>query len=81
VSAGHKAGDVVTVERDEKRWPSRGSWPRYRGRTAMVVSLNRPAGEVGVTFTRIGATDLASCKANSWFLAHELIGRRCRTPA
>jgi hypothetical protein len=75
MSAGHKAGDVVTIERNETRWPSRGSWPRYRGRTAMVVSVNQGAGEVGVTFTRIGATDPASCTADSWFRPHELVGR------
>lgn len=41
-----RVGDRVRIERDETRWPSRGTWPRYRGRTGVVVEIN--LGEVGV---------------------------------
>jgi len=69
---GVRVGDRVRIERDETRWRSRGSWPRYRGRVGTVVRINRAAGEIGVSWRRrpedavAGRTD-----ADSWFLRHE----------
>ena len=40
-------GARVVVERDEQRYPSRGTWPRYRGKVGMVASPGE-FGEVGV---------------------------------
>jgi hypothetical protein len=37
MTAGFDVGDRVRVERDETRWPSRGSWPRYRGKVGSVA--------------------------------------------
>ena len=62
-------GDQVRVERDETKHPSKGSWPRYRGRVGAVVELNghRIAGpiEYGVTFTK-------AVRNEAWFQRHEL---------
>lgn len=61
-------GTVVKVQRDESRWPSRGTWPRFRGRVGTVVQYVH--GEYGVSWdanphpTKEGAS--------SWFLPHEL---------
>jgi hypothetical protein len=59
-----KVGDQVRVERDERWWPSRGSWPRYRGRVGTVVT-RRHFGEIGVRF---GAGHVLS-----YFRPHELV--------
>jgi ribosomal protein L21E len=39
-------GDRVRIERDETRYPSKGTWPRFRGKTGTVVEIN--LGEYGV---------------------------------
>lgn len=44
-------GERVRIERDETRYPSKGTWPRFRGRTGVVVEFN--LGEVGVCFTKV----------------------------
>lgn len=41
-------GDAVRIERDEQLWPSRGSWPQYRGRRGVVESFSRCDDEIGV---------------------------------
>ncbi len=33
-------GDQVRIERDEARWPSKGAWPQFRGKTGMIVQVN-----------------------------------------
>jgi hypothetical protein len=33
-------GDRVRIERDEKFYPSRRTWPQFRGRTGTVVEIN-----------------------------------------
>lgn len=33
-------GDCVRIERDEAKYPSRGTWPSFRGRTGTVVEIN-----------------------------------------
>ena len=43
-------GDRVRIQRDETRYPSKGTWPHFRDKTGTVVEFN--LGEVGVCFTR-----------------------------
>jgi hypothetical protein len=73
-------GDRVRIERDEVRYPSKGSWPRFRGKTGTVVEVNSAglgATEYGVA---LGKTLPASGKAGgnmtahnlTWFKAHEM---------
>lgn len=33
-------GDQVRIKRDEARYPSRGTWPRFRGKTGTVAQIN-----------------------------------------
>jgi|GEM_PF-2934389 len=33
-------GDRVRIERDERRHPSKGTWPQFRGRRGTVVEIN-----------------------------------------
>jgi hypothetical protein len=58
------------VERDEKLYPPRGSWPRFRGKVGVVV-VPANYGEVGVAVAR-PSTPLADLRAEAWFLPHEL---------
>lgn len=58
-----KIGTRVRCERSK---PSSGSWPRFAGRTATVVALNRIAGEIGVNFG-------GGHNAEAWFLRTELV--------
>jgi len=63
-------GDRVRVERDETRYPCRGTWPQFRGRTGTVVEVNadrqRPhLTEYGVSFTKRD-------RAWAWFKVYEL---------
>lgn len=44
-------GTVVRIERDEVRFPSRGTWPEFAGRTGTVVEIND--GEIGVVFGKV----------------------------
>jgi hypothetical protein len=34
-------GDRVRIERDETRYPSKGTWPQFRGRTGTIIEVNR----------------------------------------
>lgn len=61
---GLVVGDRVKIERDEKRWPSRGTWPRYRGKTGTVSALNPEFGEVAVK--------LDGGSRSTWFLHFEV---------
>lgn len=63
-----RVGDRVRVERDESRWPSKGSWPRYRGKTGTVIVASN-YGEVGVDLNH-------QQKVTAWFLPHELTVER-----
>src|SRR5262245_910031 len=69
-TAGLWVGQHGRVERDEEQWPSKGTWPRYRGRTGWVASVNRRDGEVGVSWSR--QEDIARMSAEAWFVPHEL---------
>ena len=43
-----KIGTQVIVQRDEKKYPSRGTWPRFRGKRGTVTGTSH--GEIGVVF-------------------------------
>lgn len=50
-------GHQVRIERDETRYPSKGTWPEFRGRTSIIVEINvdrkRPhLTEYGVLFAK-----------------------------
>jgi hypothetical protein len=66
-----RVGDRVVVERDERVYPSRGTWPRFRGREGVVVALNRPDGEIGVSW-ETGRRPVRDRRADSWFRPWEL---------
>jgi hypothetical protein len=67
-------GSRVRIERDETRYPSKGTWPQFRGKTGTIVEIN--LGEYGVA---IGKTLPASGKrggsmkggAVTWFQPYE----------
>jgi hypothetical protein len=76
-------GDRVRLERDEANYPSRGSWPQFRGRTGTVVEINRDRKhpertEWGVAFgTVTRRTDGRGAFNNTgvvtWFKSYELV--------
>jgi hypothetical protein len=85
-AAGFRVGDRVRIERDETRWPPRGSWHRYRGKTGTVVQINQSAGEYGVVFgsERRASALTPSGKPQghhgvSWFLPHEIVAAGTQT--
>jgi len=70
-------GARVRIERDETRFPSRGSWPRFRGKTGTVVETNRD--EFGVVFGKVwpredrpGVLRWSGQEPITWFRAHEI---------
>lgn len=68
MSAGVRPGDRVRIERDETRFPAKGTWREYRGKIGTVVEVNRSCPttsepEIGVAF---GATP----RTEAWFLPH-----------
>jgi hypothetical protein len=67
---GVQVGDVVRVERDETKYPSKGTWPRYRGQVGTVVAHNY--GEIGVVFGAVKTSGGGQTSQVSWFLPHEL---------
>ena len=83
----HVVGDRVRIERDETRYPSRGTWPQFRDRTGTVVLINRDRkrqarNEYGVTFAKVGvradrqATFNWNSAAVTWFKSYELTPAR-----
>ncbi|AEJ92395.1 hypothetical protein TIMSHEL_38 [Mycobacterium phage Timshel] len=58
-----KKGDRVKVERDEAKYPPRGTWSRFRGKTGKFVTRN--GDEYGVSFSKDDVVD-------AWFKRHEL---------
>lgn len=63
-------GDLARIERDENRYPPKGSWPRFFGKTGTVIEVNadrnRPhLTEYGISFTKRPRTD-------AWFKLYEL---------
>jgi ribosomal protein L21E len=41
-------GDRVKIQRDETRYPSKGTWPQFRGKTGTVVEINALASSTGL---------------------------------
>lgn len=50
-----KIGTKVVVQRDEKKYPSRGTWPQFRGRKGVVTGTSH--GEIGVSFRNSNSAD------------------------
>jgi hypothetical protein len=71
-----RVGDRVRIERDETQYPSKGTWPQYRGRVGTVVEVN--AGEYGVSFGKVtprkSRPSTSDWKSNdvAWFQAYEV---------
>ncbi len=76
-------GDRVRIERDETRWPSKGTWPQFRGKTGVIVQVNvdrrRPRlTEYGVALGWVaprtdGRTQFSwDPKSLAWFKVHEM---------
>jgi hypothetical protein len=68
-------GDRVKIERDETRYPSKGSWGRLRGKTGTVVEIN--LGEYGVIFGKVTRRTDGRGSFNyqgpvTWFRSYEL---------
>ena len=74
------AGTPVRDERDEQRYPAKGTWAQFRGRTGTVVGINldrdRPhLTEYAVCFGKVwrGATRLDwEAKQVAWFKRYEI---------
>jgi hypothetical protein len=66
-----RVGDQVEIGRDEEKYPSRGTWPRYRGRVGTVVSINQTDREVGVNW-ETGDRPIEDRRADSWFKPWEV---------
>lgn len=75
-------GDRVRIDRDEVLYPSRGTWPQFRGRTGTVVEVNadrkRPhLTEYGVVFGEVWPRVNGGLSWNgpvTWFKLRELQG-------
>ncbi|MGV0811744.1 hypothetical protein ABQF34_07245 [Mycolicibacterium boenickei] len=79
-----EVGARVRIERDETRYPSRGTWPQFRGKTGTVVEVNhdrkRPhLTEYGVIFGKVwprpdrpGVLRWSGDDTITWFKAYEL---------
>jgi hypothetical protein len=68
-----KIGTKVRVERDEVKYPPKGTWRNYRGKTGTVTGTSH--GEVGVVFCtdKSFTTDM---RADAWFQRYELRERK-----
>jgi len=72
-----KVGNKVRLERDETKYPVRGSWARNRGKTATVVEINRAGKgptEYAVAFGRLTPDEDGRYHTTdkTWFRAWEL---------
>jgi hypothetical protein len=70
-------GDRVRIERDETRYPSKGTWPQFRGKTGTIVEIN--LGEYGVCFGKVwprpdrpGVYRWGGDDSPTWFQPYEL---------
>ena len=64
-------GRMVRIERDENRYPSKGTWPEFRGRTGTIVEINvdrnRPhRSEYGVAFGKVSSAGKFAKRAHNW---------------
>ena len=62
-----KKGTCVTVQRDEKKYPPRGSWKLFRGRNGTITGT--AGGEFGVSFS-------GGDSADAYFKRYELKERK-----
>ena len=66
--------DRVRIERNETLYPSRGTWPKYRGRIGTVVEVN--GDEYGLIFGKVyqrpDGSYFGGKEPKTWFLGHEL---------
>ncbi|AIK67768.1 hypothetical protein PBI_EQUEMIOH13_53 [Mycobacterium phage Equemioh13] len=64
-------GDKVTVERDETKYPAKGTWKQFRGKTGVITAVIRGVGdtEYGVSFSK----DMHS---DAYFKRYELTVRK-----
>lgn len=79
-----RVGDRVRISRDETRYPSKGTWPQFRGKTGTVVEINvdrkRPhLTEWGVVFGMVkrrtdgrGAFNWSGDEPITWFKEYEI---------
>ena len=70
-------GDRVRIERDESRYPSKGTWPQFRGRVGTIVEIN--LGEYGVVFGKTWPHKGRPGKLRhndtvTWFQPYEITG-------
>lgn len=74
-----KIGTRVRVERDETKYPPKGTWPRFRGKTGTLVSRN--GDEYGVIFGPVwlhpetGRLKWSGVDVITWFKRYELTER------
>ncbi|AUV61997.1 hypothetical protein KIV63_gp47 [Mycobacterium phage SWU2] len=57
-------GDKVRCERDEAKYPVRGTWRQFRGKRGRFITRN--GDEYGVSFDKHDTVD-------AWFKRHELV--------
>lgn len=72
-SAAPHVGDRVRIERDEDTYPSKGTWPQFRGRTGTVVQINTD--EYGVDFGTTRRRPDGSLHGDdvvTWFKVYEM---------
>jgi hypothetical protein len=82
-------GDRVRIERDETRYPSKGTWPQFRGKTGTVVEINTDTKhphltEYGIVFGSTRRRPNGSLHGNgvtTWFKAYELAALAAVCPA
>ena len=74
-------GDRVKISRDEQLYPSKGSWPQFRGKVGTIVEINQDTRrphltEYGVVFGKVSNRSDGRGTFNhggpTWFKAHEL---------
>ncbi|QDP44634.1 hypothetical protein SEA_NOTHINGSPECIAL_50 [Mycobacterium phage NothingSpecial] len=64
-----KKGTKVVIERDETKYPPRGSWKLFRGKKGVVVTGVIGGDEYGVSFSN-------SDSADAYFKRYELTERK-----
>ncbi|CAN5352802.1 hypothetical protein BH11ACT6_BH11ACT6_01750 [soil metagenome] len=77
-----KLGDRVRIERDETKYPSRGTWPQFRGRVGTLIEINTDRKhphltEYGVVFGKVtprtdGRGKFSHSDVVTWFKHCEL---------
>lgn len=77
MAPGKVVGDRVRIERDETKYPSKGTWPQFRGRVGTLVEIN--LGEYGVVFSKTWSYKGRPGKLRhndivTWFQPYEITG-------